>query len=108
MLVVSLATGAVITSYYWMHSNLEDIVYVPLYIMILSFVYILAQILKRSILKKQYWWDWLYYIGLIAMVVPTFLGKESTATWWHLITDIGTLFLIVPVVLDGRKLINTK
>ena len=77
----------------------------PMYVMLLSFGYVLTQILKRSLIKNQYWWDWLYYVGLIAIVTPTFFASEESLSTFQWTTDIGSLFLVVPLVLDGKKLL---
>ncbi|MDX2362673.1 MAG: hypothetical protein QNK23_17825 [Crocinitomicaceae bacterium] len=108
MLVISLVLAVLIILYYWTNSSFESMKYVPLYVMMMSFGYVLAQIIKRYVVRKQYWWDWLYYIGLIAIVVPTFFASTDNFTTLGWMTDVGTLFLIVPLILDGKKILSTK
>ena len=81
---------------------------VPIYIMILAFVYILLQIAKRYLYKEYNWWDWLYYIGLIAMMLPTIFATEENLETFNLFTDFGVLFLIIPILFDGNRLIQNK
>lgn len=98
--------GIIICFYYWVNSTLESMKHVPIYIMILAFVYILFQIIKRYISRNQNWWDWLYYIGLVVMMLPTLFLTDQNLTLFNLLTDVGIIFLIVPVLLDGFKLLK--
>ena len=108
LLAGMLACAGIIINYYWQNSTIESLKEIPMYVMILALVYILIQILKRSIYKEQRWYDWLYYIGLIAMMLPTILVSESNLTLFNYITDTCTLFLIVPIVLEGKVIVNGK
>lgn len=106
IIVDLLILGGIITYYYWSHESLESLLYVPIYIMILALVYILLQIAKRYLYKEYNWWDWLYYVGLLAMMLPTLFASEESLSTYNLFTDIGVLFLIIPIVLDGYKVIQ--
>jgi len=87
---------------------MDGIQMLPMHLVILSFVYVLLQILKRYLFKRKNWWDWLYYIGLVSIVLPTFFVNETNTDFYHLLTDYGTFFLIIPILLDGTQLVNTK
>ena len=101
-----LLVGGVVINYYWNNDSLESMVSVPITIMIFTFIYILCQIGKRFFFKKQNWWDWLYYIGLLVIILPRFLATPDNLSLFQSITDIGILFLIVPVFLDGKQLLD--
>lgn len=106
LLVLSTVVSCFIIGYYWSNSTLSSISLVPISIMVLALVYILIQIAKRFFVKEQNWWDWLYYIGLLSMMTPTFFANSSNESVFHLITDYGTLFLIIPILFDGKSLFN--
>lgn len=108
LLILSLCTGGAISLYYWTHDTLKDVRYIPLYMAILAFVYVLLQMLKRYLFSKGNWWDWLYYIGLLAVALPTFFMTDANAGMFHLFAEIGTLFLIFPVLLDGKQWLDGK
>jgi uncharacterized membrane protein HdeD (DUF308 family) len=108
LLILSLVVGALVIMYYWSVVDVDGILMLPMYVVILSFVYVLLQILKRYLFKRKNWWDWLYYIGLIAIVLPTFFVNETNAATYHLLTDYGTFFLIIPILLDGAQLVKNK
>lgn len=108
MLVAMLVCGGVIINYYWQTSDLMAIKEIPMYIMIVTLIYILIQIFKRSIYKEQRWFDWLYYIALIAMMLPTVMISENNLSLFNYMTDVCTLFLIVPIVLEGKVIVNGK
>lgn len=102
-----LAIGGWICYYYWNADSLADIQNVPVYIMVLCLIYVLLQITKRMILKENNWWDWLYYIGLTCVMIPTFLATKDNLSVMAFLTDYGTLFLLIPVLFDGRSLVNS-
>ena len=106
ILILMLLVGGVVINYYWQNDSLESMVSVPLVIMIFTFVYILCQIGKRFFFQKQNWWDWLYYIGLLVIILPRFLADSDNLGIFQTVTDIGILFLLVPVFLDGKQLLN--
>lgn len=108
LVALSLIFGTAIIYYFWSVETLEACVNLPVYVVILSFCYVLAQILKRYFFNRKNWWDWLYYIGLLAIVLPSFLMTEKNASFFHLFTDFGTFFLIIPALLDGKLMLNNK
>ena len=108
IVLVLLALSGVIIRYYWNTEGVDGIKFVPMYVMILAFVYVLFQILKRYLYKEYNWWDWLYYIGLASMMLPTLLASEENLNLMSILTDIGTLFLVFPILLDAFKLIRSK
>ncbi len=104
ILIGMIACATVIIGYYWTVTELTDIYSVPVFVLATSLVYIGLQLIKRIVLKIQNWWDWTYYLGLIAIVAPVLLANESNQIYFHLLTDYGTFFLLLPVILDARKL----
>ena len=108
LFIVSLAVLAgLIVFYYWTHDSFESLAYVPMYVMILTLAYIVIQILKRFIYKEQNWWDWLYYIGLISMMLGVFLSTKETSTTYNWITNLGVPFLFAPMIFDLKNWIQT-
>ncbi|XOV68440.1 MAG: hypothetical protein ACFHU9_04535 [Fluviicola sp.] len=93
-----------IVRYYWVNDSLDAIRMLPKYIMFLFLGYVLLQVLKRWLYRDRYWWDWIYYIGLAAAMLPTFMASSQSAHIFHAVTDYGTIFLLLPVVLDLYKL----
>lgn len=108
LLILNLVLGAIVVLYYWSNDSLESITQIPIYVMIMALCYIFVQIARRYFFKKQNWWDWLYYIGLIAMMLPTVVADPSNMPFMRILTDYGTLFLIVPVFFDGKQVIDGK
>lgn len=98
-----LVCATIVILHYWNTEAIADVVNVPMYVMIAAFVYVLLQVLKRFYFKQQNWWDWLYYIALIAIVLPTFFPKVEYADTYNYLTDIGSLFLALPLLIDIRK-----
>ena len=101
-----LSIAVLINFYYWSGQSLSLIKDVPLYIMILAFGYILLQILKRYITRNQNWWDWLYYIGLLSMMLPTLIADEGNSDVLNRVCDFGAVFLLLPAVKDLYNLLR--
>lgn len=104
-ILIALAAGAYVVSYYWSVNDFGSIRIVPMAVMISLVVYVLMQLLKRYVTKQMPSYEWLYYIGLGAVVAPVFLAK-SDFEWLHLLTDYGTLFLLIPPLLDGYNVVK--
>lgn len=106
LLIITLILGMLIIGYYWSVNSLMEIKYLPLPVIFMSFGYVLAQILKRYLFKTNNWWDWLYYLGLLGVVLPLFFANTENQKLFHWLTDYGTFFLLIPAVMDTWKLIN--
>jgi hypothetical protein len=106
LLIGMVVCASIIIGYYWIAKVLTDIYIVPIFILAISLVYIGLQLIKRIVLKVQNWWDWTYYIGLIAIVSPVLLANESNQIYFHLLTDYATFFLLFPVIMDARKILK--
>jgi hypothetical protein len=104
--IALLAVGGWIVSYFWSVNTVDAVARLPFYVTVLCMVYVGLQILKRLIFKSQNWWDWLYYFGLISVMLPAYMITEETVGVYSLLTDYGTLFLIIPALMDGWE--NTK
>jgi hypothetical protein len=100
--------GLLICNYYWSNESLDAIRRLPMYIMFYALGYVILQIIRRILFKENDWWDWLYYIGLAVMMIPTFFASESNLSVLNFLADFGTIFLVIPVFFDGRKLINSS
>lgn len=105
-LLLLLSLGGGIVYYYWTTDSFSSIRNVPKYLMFLALGYVIVQILKRTIFKQNNWWDWLYYLGLASMMIPTFFAAEPSLNFFRILTDFGTLFLLVPIFFDGKKIIT--
>ena len=106
ILVTMFLLGNAVSMYYWSNETLESMRVVPIFVMILALVYILMQILKRFMYKEKNWWDWLYYVGLLAIVLPTYFATEANLSTFQWITDFGSLFLVLPLLFDFKKLVQ--
>lgn len=108
LLVANLILGGWVVAYYWINDSWEARVALPMPLLIPVFGYILIQILKRYLFARKNWWDWLYYLGLFAVVLPTYFMDTPNQEYFHWITDFGSFFLIVPILMDGKSWINEK
>lgn len=97
-----------INYYYWSVGDYLEMIHLPPYLLVLAVIYILLQIGKRYVFQKQNWWNWLYYVGFISMMLPTLLANQNNELLFNFITDFGTLFLFIPLVLDSRQTLIRK
>jgi len=108
MLTTMLIFAGMVIVYYWNSDSLESMKYIPMRILIFVFGYILIQISKRFVFRKQNWWDWLYYIGLIAVILPVYFVSDTSLETFQMIAKIGTIFLVIPIVFDLIQLIKSR
>lgn len=104
--LVGLVISSFVIMYYWSADTLEAIKFVPVQIMVLILVYILLQLLKRVITKSQNWWDWLYYIGLMAVALPVFMANDTNYTTFLTATQLGVSFLAIPILIEGFYIVK--
>ena len=108
LLIGLIVLGSLVINYYWTNSSLSSIVYVPMYVIVMTFFYILLQIAKRYFISNKNWWDWLYYLGLIGVLLPLYFANEENLDTFQWVTDYGVLFLIVPLLFDIKELVFSK
>lgn len=101
-----LISAGIVAYYYWTSEVLDAIRRVPMKIMLTCLVYVILQIGKRAVLKDNHWWDWLYYIGLLSVMIPTFMASNENADWLFPLTRIGSLFLLIPALFDIQILLK--
>lgn len=102
--LVLLLIGGIIVYYYWAHNSFETVSNVSKYIMILALAYVIGQILKRRFSFERNWYDWLYYIGLLSIILPPYFVTKENFHTYELWVDLGTLFLVIPILIDFSKL----
>lgn len=105
LLIGLFALGSLIINYYWTNNTLSSIVFVPIYVVVMTFFYIILQIAKRYFISNKNWWDWLYYLGLIGVLLPLYFAKEENLDTFQWVSDCGVSFLIVPLLFDIKELI---
>ena len=106
ILIASFGVALGIMFQYWSTDELADLKYPPMITMILCVVYILLQIGRRFVFRIQRWWDWLYYLGLLGIILPVFFANQDNLSGFNWFSDIIMVFLIVPVIMDTYKLIK--
>lgn len=107
IIVIMLACAGYIIYYYWNTQELVDLRNLPMLLISAIMLYIVCQLAKRFLFKTMGWYDWLYYVGLISILMPLLL-KQETGSWLHLITDYGSLFLLVPPIFGGRAILDKQ
>lgn len=104
--LVGLILSSMIIMYYWSIADITQLIRVPMQVMILVLIYIGLQLLKRNVVKKQNWWDWLYYIGLFAIALPIFFTKETNYDLTLKLAQFGVLFLAIPIFIEGYFIVK--
>lgn len=112
ILKLILATALLIISfyvvfYYWTTDTFSDLRELPPTLLSAIIIYLALQLIKRYIKKAVSWYDWLYYVGLAAILSPLML-LTSTAEWLFDVTKYGALFLFAPPLIELISLILTK
>ena len=107
LLVVLIASALYVFVYYMLANEILDLRTLPTNFLIAVVVYIFAQIVKRFLQKKMPWYNWLYYLGLIAVVVPLPLFSVQ-GNWVFSVTRWGSLFLLIPPLIEFLILLKSK
>lgn len=94
-----------IFGYYLFANNINQLKTLPISFLVVIILYIVVQLIKRFLQKEVPWYNWLYYIGLVAVIIPLPLFSIHD-DWIFLITRYGSLFLLIPPVIDLIKLIK--
>src|SRR5690554_8090404 len=107
LLIVLIVSGLYVFSYYMLANEITELRTLPTSFLIAVIVYILAQLIKRYIQKKLPWYNWMYYLGLIAVIVPLPLFSVQ-GNWVFSVTRYGSLFLLIPPLVELIVLIKKK
>lgn len=107
LLVILIASALFVFQYYLFASTITDLRTLPTSLLIAVIVYILTQLIKRFIQKRMPWYNWLYYVGIIAIIIPLPL-VSTEGDWIFSVTRYGTLFLLLPPVIEFILLLRKK
>lgn len=107
LIVVLLLTSIYIVFYYWSASELEDLRDLPSILLTTVVIYIAVQLIKRFVRKKVAWYDWFYYLGLIAVLLPL-MTFTASGDWIFDVTKYGSFFLVFPPLVELLELIATN
>ena len=97
--ILLLIAAIYIVFYYWTAKDVDELTELPSSLLSAVVAYIAIQLLKRFIKKKIEWFDWFYYVGLIAVLLPLLMLGISP-DWLFELTRYGSLFFIVPPVFE--------
>lgn len=105
--IALLLISVFVVYYYWTVKSVEDLKELPSILLSAVIIYLAIQLLKRYVKRRVSWYDWLYYVGLSAILLPLFLFT-STADWLFDITKYGSLFMLAPPLLETIELIKGR
>ncbi len=101
ILVISmLVVGAIINIDYWQTDQFSSIKQVSVPVMRMAMLYIALHFVKRLLFPDVKWWNWLYYIALVSIMLPVFFANSSNEKFYHWTVDLGTLFFLIPPILE--------
>lgn len=98
MLIILLPISIYVLVYYWTNSTADGLRQLPTLLWSSIIIYILIQLIKRFMTKKIEWYEYTYYIGLAAILMPFVI--PANPDWLFSITRFGTLFLAFPPVVE--------
>jgi hypothetical protein len=104
-LVVLIITAVMISGYYFLADSYSAVKNIPTSIYVAAIVYILIQLVKRNIRKRMEWFDWFYYIGLLAIALPFLMPSKA---WLFNAVVYGTLSLILPPLIELIVFVKRK
>lgn len=100
--------ASTIIFYFWNSKDLEGFKRIPVSILILAVLYIIVQLYTRKISVSRSWWDWVYYFGLVSIMISVSLSNENNFKVYNVISDYGTFLLLLPALVELVFLIQDK
>ncbi|MBW7867641.1 MAG: hypothetical protein H3C31_04880 [Brumimicrobium sp.] len=94
-----LISAIFIIIYYLLAKTIIELRDLPPSFLIAIVCYIGAQLLKQLLHKKRPWYNWLYYLGLIAIVIPLPLFSAQ-GDWLLTLVRFGSIFLLLPPMIE--------
>jgi MFS superfamily sulfate permease-like transporter len=107
LVIVLLATSLFTVFYYWTATSTTDLRSLPTSLLTIIIFYIIAQLIKRYVKQATKWYDWVYYLGLIAILLPLPLFS-SEGEWIFSTTKYGSLLLFIPPLIELFELLLSK
>jgi uncharacterized BrkB/YihY/UPF0761 family membrane protein len=107
-IIGKLVLSVLICWYFWSATNFISIKYIDFEVLIFTVIYIVLQLFTRKLTNVQNWWDWVYYGGLVSIMVSALLVNLENFNLFHSITTYGTLCLILPALVDGFNFVIKK
>lgn len=107
LLIALIILGLYVFGYYIFANDINQLRVLPISFLVVVILYILIQLIKRFLQKEVSWYNWLYYVGLVAVVIPLPLFSLPN-DWIFTATRFGSLFLLIPPVIELINLIKEK
>lgn len=106
LVIILLLTSIYVVFYYWSVSEIEDLRSLPSILLTAIVIYIAVQLIKRFVRKKIAWYDWFYYVGLVAVLLPL-MTFTASGDWIFDVTKYGSFFLVFPPLVELLELVGT-
>ena len=87
--------------YFWNATTIILLKQIPISIVLVAIIYIGLQMLTRKISKIHNWWDWVYYGGLVSIMITVSFATLEYFKVFQYIVELGTICLILPIFIDG-------
>lgn len=99
LLVILILTSGYIFVYYLFANTVIELRSLPPFLIVAIILYLLCQIFKRLLRKKKLWYQWIYIIGIISILLPLPLFSVQN-TWIFTVTQVGSIFLLFPPIIE--------
>lgn len=103
-----LVLSALIVIYFWKTNSLESYKDIPFTVLLLAVAYIILQLISRKFSSTNRIWDWVYYLGLVSIMVSVTFSNQENLSIFNSISDYGTLLLVLPIFIEFYYLIQDK
>lgn len=107
LLIILILSGTYVFLYYIIASEISQLRTLPPLFLVIIILYILVQLGKRFLQDEIKWYNYLYYVGLAAVVIPLPLFSLQE-NWIFVVTRFGSLFLIISPVIEFIELRKAK
>jgi cellobiose-specific phosphotransferase system component IIC len=99
LIILAILLSLYINYYYLQVNNFDAVRNLPQSVLTAIIAFLAVQLIKRSIKKKNAWYDWIYYAGLMGILSPLLL-VTSTADWLLQLAKYSGLFILLSPSLE--------
>jgi hypothetical protein len=101
LIIAKLILSFILCFYFWNVTTITQLKQIPISIVLIAIIYIALQMLTRKLSTRHNWWDWVYYGGLVSIMITVSFATLEYFKVFQYIVELGTICLILPIFIDG-------
>ncbi|MES2799160.1 MAG: hypothetical protein V4638_04025 [Bacteroidota bacterium] len=100
LLLLKILLAFIVFRYFMGVQSSSQLTKIPFLLLFSCIGYIITQLLSYYISKEQNWWDWVYYLALLSIMITVSFATENTYPFFNWFVKVGSFLLFVPIAID--------